>query len=166
MMSDYERLLSAFAELTESSIGKAFRQAKEKYEWVDSIEEAKSLMSRLRGTLIASICGEIEEKLGRNFSSFIPQLPDTPTRRTQSFWHASMPNGSTLRGRAKIMWAIRIAYTHGNGKYSQINDPQVAQYLNETHFDGISIENDKIVLSGRIAFPAVRTAVDIYERFK
>lgn len=166
MITDQERILSVFAELTESSILKGFQYVKEDYEWVDTDDEAKSLMTRFRGILIASLCGEIEELLGRKFSSFFNQLPDTPTLKSEKYWHIDMPENSTLRGRAKTMWAIRIAYTHGNGLKSQIDDQAVADYLNHHHFRGIHIESDKIVLYGDVTFPAVRTIVDIYERFK
>ena len=166
MISDHERILTVFAELTENSIAKGFKYASEEYEWVDTDDEAKSLMTRFRGALIASICGEIEELLGRKFSSFIDQLPDSPTEKFDEFWHEDMPKGSSLRGRAKTMWAIRIAYTHGNGLRSQIDDEAVSDYIDKRHFRGIHVESDKIILYGDVTFPAVRTAVDIYERFK
>lgn len=166
MISDQERILTVFAELTEKSIAEGFERVKESYEWVDTDDEAKSLMTRFRGILIASLCGEIEELLGRKFSSIIDQLPDSPTTKSDKYWHEDMPKTSTLRGRAKTMWAIRIAYTHGNGLKSQIDDETVADYLSRLHFRGIHIESDKIFLYGDVTYPAVRTAVDIIERLK
>ena len=166
MISDHERILTVFADLTEESIAKGFKYVLDKYEWVDTDEEAKNLMTRFRGILIASLCGEIEELLGRKFSSFFNQLPDIPTKKTEKYWHEDIPEKSTLRGRAKTMWAIRIAYTHGNGLKSQIDDLNVASYLDEYHFRGIQVESDKIILNNEVTYPAVKTAVEIYERFK
>ena len=123
-------------------------------------------MTRFRGIFIASLGGELEELLGRKFSSFFEQLPDTVTSKSDKYWHKDMPKTSTLRGRAKTMWAIRIAYTHGNGLKSQIDDEVVRSYIDFQHFRGTHIESDKIVLYGDITSPAVCTAIDIYERFK
>ena len=67
------------------------------------------------------------------------------------------------------MWAIRIAYTHGNGHIGQITDPAVADYLNPTfvkkHFRGISVENDIVKVFGDVTYPALKTALEINDKF-
>jgi len=168
-MTDYERLLWVFAEEMESSISSCFRKALEEYEWVDSEEEAKSLMRRFRGIFIASLVGEIEEKIGRKFSSIFDQLSDRPTQPHSMYWFEDMPETSSLRGRAKLMWAIRVAYTHGNGHINQISDQNVAAYLKlefaKLHFRGLKVENDLVQVSDDVIHPAIKTALEITHRF-
>ena len=166
MMPDQERILSEFATLTEGSIAKGFRHVVEKYEWVETKEEAINLMSRFRGILISSLCGEIEECTGISFSKILSQLSDSPDFNTSKFRHQNMTQSSSLRGRAQTMWAIRIAYTHGNGHIRQIDDDEVIDFLPGEHIMGIKIESEKIILTGQETFPAVRTAVEIFEKFK
>ena len=165
-MSDQERLLSEFASLTESAIADVLRHLEEKYEWVETKEESVSLMSRFRGILIASLCGELEELLGMKFMKLVPQLSDKADKKTSKFTHENFPDDSSLKGRAQTMWAIRIAFTHGNGLISQIDDAQVAGYLPGKHLKGINIVDDKIILERQVTFPSVRTAVEILEKFK
>lgn len=169
MISDYERLLWVFAEELESNISSCFKKSTEAYEWVDSQDEAESLMRRFRGTFIASVVGEIEELISRPFKSVFDQLSDTPTIKESKYWFEDMPKTSSPKGRAKVMWAIRIAYTHGNGHIDQINDQEVADYLKpefcNKHFRGIKIENDQIKLFGDVTYPALKTAVEIKEKF-
>lgn len=168
-MTDYERLLWVLAEELESSIASCFTKAGESYEWVDSIEEAESLMRRFRGIFVASLVGEIEEKIGRKFSSVFNQLSDTPTIPYSEYWFVDMPRSSTPRGRAKVMWAIRIAYTHGNGHINQITDQNVADFLGprfvRKHFRGVAVDNDIVKINGDVTHPALKTALEIYERF-
>ncbi len=168
-ITNYERLLWVLAEEMESSISSCFQKVSESHEWVNSDEEAKSLMRRLRGTFIASLVGEIEEKIGRKFSSVFNQLPDTPTTYSNKYWFEDMPPTSTARGRAKVMWAIRIAYTHGNGHIDQITDNEVADFLQQEfaqkHFRGISVENDIVQVYGDVTYPALKTVLEIDDRF-
>lgn len=165
-MTDHERILSEFATLTEESISKAFKHLEEKYEWVDTKEEAVSLMSRLRGNLIASLCGEIEEITGIGFAKIISQLSDKPDLKTSKFRHENMPETSSLKGRAQIMWAIRLAFTHGNGDIAQIDDANVAAYLFNKHLDDVTVEANRVVLGRKVTFPSIRTTVEILEKFK
>lgn len=144
-MTNYERLLWVLADEFETSISSCFKRAGQSYAWVNSDAEAESLMRRFRGIFLASIIGEIEEKIGRGFTSVVDQLPDTPTVENSKYWHIDMPlNTSTPRGRAKVIWAIRIAYTHGNGHIDQVDDPNVASYLRPNfarkHFRGVEIK--------------------------
>jgi hypothetical protein len=138
-------------------------------EWVDSDVEAIALMCRFRGIFIASLIGEIEERLGRNFSSVFSQLPDTPTRSDSKYWFVDMPKKSSVRGRAKAMWAIRNAYTHGNGHFSRIKDAKVAAYLRpefaRLHFRGLKVEGDRVLIFKDVTFPALKTALEITDRF-
>lgn len=168
-ITDYERLLWVLAEEIESSIASCFRKASDEIEWVDSDEEAHSLMCRFRGIFVASVVGEIEEKIGRSFSSTFQQLPNTPTHKNSKYWFVDMPSTSSPRGRAQAMWAIRIAYTHGNGHINQITDPDVAAYLHPNfasqHFRGLRVENDTVQVFGDVTYPALKTALEIYERF-
>jgi hypothetical protein len=168
-ISDYERLLWVLAEEMESSVASCFRKASEEHEWVHSQEEAESLIRRFRGIFVASLVGEIEEKIRRKFSSVFDQLQDVPTLKESSYWFVDMPSTSTARGRAKVMWAIRIAYTHGNGHIDQITDKDVANYLKPAfvrrHFSGVRVENDIVKLSGSVTHPALKTAIEIKEKF-
>jgi len=168
-MTDYERLLFVLAEEMESSIGSCFQKVAQEHEWVDSDEEATSLMNRLRGIFVASLVGEVEEKIGRSFSSVFDQLPDKPTIRGSDYWHEGMPRTSSPRGRAKVMWAIRVAYTHGNGHIAQITDDAVAGFLQlefaRKHFRGTRVEDDIVQVFGDITYPALKTALEINHRF-
>jgi len=71
--------------------------------------------------------------------------------------------------RAKVMWAIRTAYTHGNGHISQITDPEVAKYLAPSfarkHFRGVKIVDDILNVTGDVTYPALKTALEINDRF-
>ncbi|MEW8194020.1 MAG: hypothetical protein AB2793_09935 [Candidatus Thiodiazotropha sp.] len=168
-ITDYERLLWVLAEEIESSISSCFQKASDEIEWVDSDEEAHALMRRLRGIFVASVVGEIEEKIGRSFSSTFQQLPSTPTHKNSEYWFDDMPTTSSPRGRAQVMWAIRIAYTHGNGHINQITDPNVAAYLQPSfarqHFRGLRVQNEIVQVLGDVTYPALKTALEIYERF-
>ena len=68
------------------------------------------------------------------------------------------------------MWAIRVAYTHGNGHIDQITDQDVADCLNpeyaRKHFRGLRVENDLVQVFGDVTYPALKTALEIYEKFK
>jgi len=169
-MTDYERLLWVLAEEMESSISSCFSKASEAHEWVDSDEEAHALMRRLRGIFVASLVGEIEEKIGRKFPSVFAQLSDAPTPKNSTYWFEDMPKESSSKGRAKLMWAIRIAYTHGNGHINQITDQDVTDYLKpdfaRTHFRGLRVENDLVQVFEDVTYPALKTALEIYEKFK
>ena len=169
-MTDYERLLWVLAEEMESSISSCFSKVSETHEWVDSDEEANALMRRFRGIFVASLVGEIEEKIGRKFSSVFDQLSDTPTPKSSSYWFEDMPETSSSKGRAKLMWAIRVAYTHGNGHIDQITDQDVASWLTpefaKKHFRGLRVENDLVQVFGDVTYPALKTALEIYEKFK
>ncbi len=168
-LSDFERLLWVFAEETESSIRSCFKKADNDYEWVNGQAEVDSLMQRFRGVFVASLVGEIEEKLGRKFSSVFDQLSDSPTAEGSEYWFTDMPRTSTPRGRAKVMWAIRIAYTHGNGHIDQIDDPNIAAWLEpafvEKHFRGVRVVDDYVKLFGDVTYPAIKTAVEINDQF-
>ncbi|MBT3043514.1 MAG: hypothetical protein KME67_11685 [Candidatus Thiodiazotropha sp. (ex Codakia orbicularis)] len=168
-ITDYERLLWVLAEEIESSISSCFQKASDEIEWVDSDEEARALMRRLRGIFVASVVGEIEEKIGRSFSSTFQQLPCTPTHKNSEYWFEDMPSTSSPRGRAQVMWAIRIAYTHGNGHINQITDRDVAAYLQPSfamrHFRGLRVENEIVQVFGDVTYPALKTTLEIYERF-
>ena len=168
-MTDYERLLWVLAEEMESSISSCFAKVSEECEWVDTDEEAQSLMRRFRGIFVASLVGEIEEKIGRKFSSTFDQLPTVPTQQKSKYWFQDMPSTSSPRGRAQIMWAIRVAYTHGNGHINQITDSEVAGFMSpdftRRHFRGLCIENEIIQVFGDVTFPALKTALEIFERF-
>lgn len=169
MMSDYERLLWVLAEEFEGSIASCFKKTSENHEWVDSTEEAEALMRRFRGIFVASIVGEIEEKIGRNFSSVFNQLSDKPTIKNSKYWFEDMPINSSPRGRAKVMWAIRIAYTHGNGHIDQIDDKNVAAFLQPTfarvHFRGVEVEDEFVKVTGDVTHPALKTVLEIYDSF-
>jgi hypothetical protein len=167
-ISEYERLLWVLAQEIESSIAKCFQMVADEAEWVDSEDEARSLMRRLRGMFVSSLVGDIEERIGRSFSSVFEQLSDSPTPKNSKYWFVDMPSRSSPRGRAKAMWAIRIAYTHGNGHIRQINDPNVAKYLlpefTRCHFRGLGVDGDLVQLSGDVTFPALKTALEINEK--
>ncbi len=169
-MTDFERLLWVLAEEMESSISSCFQKVPEKHEWVDSDEEAQALMRRFRGIFVASLVGEIEEKIGRKFSSVFDQLSDTATLKNSHYWFEDMPKNSSIKGRAKLMWAIRVAYTHGNGNINQITDQEVADYLKPEfatkHFRGLRVENDLVQVYGDVTYPALKTALEIYDKFK
>jgi len=164
-ITDQERLLWVLAEEFESSISSCFSKVGERHEWVDNDEEAQALMRRFRGVFIASLVGEVEERIGRKFSSVFDRLSDTPTPKNSKYWFEDMPINSTPRGRAKVMWAIRIAYTHGNGHIDQVTDEDVADYLNTsfaaTHFRGVRIEDDFIKVFGDVTYPALKTILEI-----
>lgn len=167
MISNFERILSVFGETTESSITEIFNKLTIEYGWVDNHTEAERLMSRFRGILISSICGELEQELKLSFRKIISKLPNTPTTKADSYWHQNMPINSTLKGRAKSMWAIRIAFTHGNGLISQIKDSDLVDHLTSSrHLCGVHLEEEQIILGGDITFPVIRSATDIYERHK
>lgn len=83
-ISDYERLLFVLAEKMESSLSSCIGIVSDKHEWVDSTEEALMLARRFRGLFVASIVGEIEEKIGRSFSSTFEQLPINQRGRIQN----------------------------------------------------------------------------------
>lgn len=168
-MSDHERLLWVFAENLERSIDLGFKQSTDPAEWVDGQDEAEALMRRMRGIFVASLVGETEERVGRNFSSIIEQLPDTPTQKNSKYWFVDMPRTSTPRGRAKVMWAIRIAYTHGNGHKNQISDATVASFIDPSyankHFRGVRIKSDIVTLFKDVTFPALKTVLEIADKF-
>lgn len=105
--ADYERLVMVFAQELETSIASCFANS--------SGDDAELLMRRFRGILVASLVGEIEEKVNKSFSSVFEQLSDKPTKKFSKYWHPDMLKSSSVRGRAKLMWAIRVAYTHDNG---------------------------------------------------
>ena len=84
-----------FVEEIESNISSCFNKVNEEYEWVDQQEEANALMYRFRGIFITSIVGELEELLGRKFSSVFEQLSDTPTLRNSNYWFKDMPRTSS-----------------------------------------------------------------------
>lgn len=164
-ISDQERLLWVLAEEFESSIASCFSKVGERHEWLASDEEAKALMRRFRGIFIASLVGEIEEKIGRKFSSIFDQLSDSPTLKNSKYWFEDMPKDSSPRGRAKVMWAIRIAYTHGNGHIDQITDIDVADYLDTSfapkHFRGVKVNDDYVQVFGDVTYPAIKTILEI-----
>lgn len=168
-MKNYERLLYVLAEEMDSSINSCFNKVKEEYEWVESQEEAESLARRLRGIFIASLVGEVEEKIATKFSSVFDQLSDSPTIQGSAYWSEHMPESSTPCGRAKVMWAIRIAYTHGNGNISQIGDAKIKKFLEpkfvNKHFNGIKVENDIITGLEKVSFPAIKTVLEIENLF-
>ena len=168
-ITDYERLLHVLAEELENSISSCFQKVADDSEWVDSDEEAGALMCRFRGIFVASLVGEIEEKIQRSFSSVFDQLPDNPTPKNSRYWYEHMPKDSSTSGRAKVMWAIRIAYTHGNGHVGQISDSEIAYYLipdfAHKHFRGISIVNDILTINGDVTYPALKTVLEINDRF-
>jgi len=168
-ITDYERLLWVLAEQIESATRAFLDKADDPVEWVDSIGEARSLGWRIRGIFVATLVGELEEKMGRSFSSVFAQLPDTPTSSGSKYWFESMPSTSTPRGRASVMWALRLAYTHGNGKVSQVSDIKISNFLDTAfagrHFSGIRIDNDVVALDSDATFIALRTALEIKERF-
>ena len=164
-ITDYERLLWVLAQEMDSSISRCFAQVKEEYEWVETKEEAESLARRLRGIFIASLVGEVEEKITTKFSSVFEQLSNSPTPQGSGYWFEHMPESSTPCGRAKVMWAIRIAYTHGNGNISQIGDPKIKEFLEPTfvnkHFKGIKVENDIVTGLEKVPYPAIKTVLEI-----
>jgi hypothetical protein len=168
-ITDYERLLWVLAEEMDSSIYSCFSKVKESYEWVESQDEAESLGRRLRGIFIASLVGEIEEKIGVKFSSVFEKLSDIPTTQDSGYWFEHMPESSTPRGRAKVMWAIRIAYTHGNGNISQIGDPKIKEFLEQVfvnkHFKGIKVVDDVVTGLENVPYPAIKTVLEIENIF-
>lgn len=168
-MSEFERSLWAFEDQLHKTLGDAFRIVGKHGEWIETDKEAKSLGCRIWGTFIASLCGELEERCGRNFSSFIGQLTDQPTSKNSKYWYCDMPSKSSPKGRAMVMWAIRNAYVHGNGHYSRINDPAVAAWLEpavaQKHFRGVSIEDDRVFLTKDVPHVAIKTAVEILDKF-
>lgn len=168
-ISDFERLLWVLAEEMEGSISSLFRKVADKYEWVNDDNEAHMLMRRMRGIFVASLVGEIEENIGRSFASTFDQLSDQPTSKNSKYWFVDMPKSSTVRGRAKVMWAIRQAYTHGNGHVGQIDDDGVAAWVKSDfapkHFRGVSVENDIVQVFGDVTHPAIKTALEINDQF-
>jgi hypothetical protein len=168
-ITDYERLLWVLAEEMDSSIASCFSKVKESYEWVDNKEEAESLARRLRGIFIASLVGEVEEKIGTKFFSVFEKLSNSPTTQDSKYWYEHMPESSTPCGRAKVMWAIRIAYTHGNGNISQIGDPKVQKFLEpefvNKHFKGIKVENNIVIGLEKVPYPAIKTVLEIENLF-
>lgn len=168
-MSEFERRLWAFGAQLHKTLGDAFRVSGRHGEWIESNEEAEALGYRLWGTFIASLCGELEERCGRNFSSFIDQLTERPTKESSKYWFCDMPKTSSPKGRAKVMWAIRNAYVHGNGHYSRINDAEVAAWLQPSvaakHFRGVKIENDRVVVTKDVPHVAIKTALEIVDKF-
>lgn len=169
-ITDNERLLEVFVQEINSSISSLREKVTEEYEWVDSIEEAESLGRRLRGIFIASLVGEIEEEIGGNFSSLFATLTDTPTVEHSKYWSEHMPKTSSLCGRAKVMWAIRIAYTHGNGSLSQIGDPKVAVFLDseftDKHFEGLVIKNNIVSGLEQVLNASIKTVLEIKDSIK
>ena len=169
VVKDYERLLTVFSEEMESSISSCFQKSLNKYEWVDSAEEARALARRFRGVFVASVVGEIEEKISRSFTSTFKQLSKIPTQKKSKYWCDAMPSTSSPRGRAQVMWAIRIAYTHGNGRVNQITDCKVVEYLDPSfvnqQFKGLQIENNNIQILRYVTYPVLKTALEIYEKF-
>lgn len=167
-MDDQERKLWAFADIMDRGIATTFREADLPGSWVDGREEAEELMSRMRGIFVASLVGEVEERLSRDFGSTFQQLSDRPSDQ-RKYRHEDIPRRSTLRGRAKIMWAVRLTYTHGNGLVSQIEDDdlveliQDAQYVRR-HFRGIHIRLDRLWLGGDVTYPAIKTQLEILDR--
>ncbi len=160
-----ERLLWVLAEEMDSSIRSCIAKSEEKHEWVNNKDEAYSIARRLRGIFIASLVGEIEEEIGNKFSSLFKQLSNEPTEKNSQYWFRHMPKSSTPLGRAKVMWAIRIAYTHGNGNINQIGDTNVAKYLDpeftDKHFNGIQVKDDIVSGLDQVPYSAIKTVLEI-----
>lgn len=141
--ASFERILWVFA----GALGHTSRHVENELTnslgWVETCEEKLRLDSRLAGTFIASIAGELEEEIGTSFSRLIYQLSEESTAMGSRYWFVSMPENSSPRGRAQVMWAVRVAFTHGNGRLSQISDPKVASWLDsahlQLHFDGVDV---------------------------
>lgn len=76
---------------------------------------------------------------------------------------------ASLRGRAKVVWAIRVAYTHGNGHKDQVDDNKVRAWIERsfvrTHFRGVELNDDVLTLMGDVTYPALRTALTIVKQF-
>jgi len=168
-MNDHERLLWVLVQEFESNVRSCLDQVKDPVEWVNSQDEAASLISRFRGTLIASLVGEVEELTGKSFSSLFDQLSKSPTPKNSKYWFSSMPSNSSSRGRAEVMWAIRVAYTHGNGHADQISDVGVRDFLVPNnaarHFQGVKVVNDRIELGHEVSHPAMKTVLELCDKF-
>ena len=121
-ISDSERILTVLAEQIERSCGLISHMVDDDVEWVDSLDEADALASRMRGIFVATLVGQIEEETGKGFTSIIEELPDLVTAPKSLHWFESMPATSTLQGRAKVMWAIRLAFTHSNSVLKKIKN--------------------------------------------
>ena len=67
------------------------------------------------------------------------------------------------------MWAIRIAYTHGNGQLNQISDLGIADFLNPNfavrHLRGVRVDNDIVKVFGDVTYPAIKTVLEINDKF-
>jgi hypothetical protein len=168
-ISDHERMLTVFAEELECGIASCYSRIGVESEWIDNHQEAEAIMTRIRGIFVASLVGEVEEKIGRAFSTVFDQLSDRPTLPSSKYWFVDMPKKSTLRGRARVMWAIRIAYTHGNGLMTQIDNKNVADRLEpkyaNSHFRGIRVKTGTATIFGDVTFPALKTALAICDQF-
>ena len=165
-ISDLERVLDVFAHQTGRQVRQIYDLLEEEHEWVYTKEEAENLSSRILGVFIASLCGEVEEKVKIKFGKIIPQLSDKKDQETSKYKFQGIPKDSNLRSRAKTLWAIRLSYTHGNGLLNQIDDEALRNCVNDTHLPGVSLDSGKIILNSSVAMASVRTIVEIIEKFK
>ena len=169
-LTNRERLLTVLVGEATGVSARFFKQVDQKYEWLDSREEAERLSNRLCGLLVATLVGEIEETTKKSYTKILEKLPDTPTTSEHPFWFSTMPENSSVQGRAKVMWAIRVAFTHGTGHLNQIHDPKVKPWAEpafaSAQFSGYSVVDNRILIGGGDCYAAMRTTVGILESLK
>jgi len=125
----------------------------------DSTHES---VSRVIGMFITWLTACEEARLqGSFFSKVINQLPanDDPSWDTYI-----MPQPSTsLKQRVEALWGIRIAFTHGDGDINLITNQNNKNFaLNAPNIlDGVSIENNVMILNENIYPVAIKTMVQI-----
>jgi hypothetical protein len=168
--NSYEYYLKEFGVNLEEAICGVFSKYTKGAKHENGMQIAERMMSRYRGVFVASLCGEIEESTGKNIRQLIDQTSEQATVKNSIYRRLDTPKGSSLRGRLRVMWAIRIAFTHGNGMLSQISDDSVKEWLNPAfsakHFHGVDVENGKIELTSDITDPAIFSAIEVIDNFK
>lgn len=123
-------------------------------------------MSNILGMFIIWLTAAEEVRqnsLGNNGSyrtNVINQLPDVDDEDWPDY--LNNPMGS-LRERARSLWGIRIAFTHGNGNIDNVTDSINREYARraEEFLPGVTLNNQILVLNPGISNHAIRTIVQI-----
>lgn len=127
----------------------------------DAPEEA---VSRIYGMFVTwlTACEEARHQTGYS-QSVIAALPDNDDPNWSQYI-APAPT-STLKQRAQALWGIRVAFTHSDGDLNLITNTTNNGYANDApnHLPGVSISNDRLIITEAIQHTAIRTMVQLHD---
>jgi len=127
-------------------------------------------VSRIMGMFITYLtaCEESRQNsLGRNGGftlTVISNLPDTDDPSWPTYIEPAPT--STLKDRAKALWGIRIAFTHGDGDVMQIKNMTNRQYAIDaaTILPGVSLNGNQLEITEGVSHYAIRTISQIHDQ--